>query len=52
VLINWAWEYFRFERAARLIYPLPQAQPALGTATPPPGEKVPAEAVATTYHPN
>ncbi|MDT8897975.1 NAD(P)/FAD-dependent oxidoreductase [Thermanaerothrix sp. 4228-RoL] len=52
VFINWAWEYFRFERAARLIYPMPQVHSAPSTTITPPDEKEPAAVIATIYNPN
>ncbi|WP_299024109.1 NAD(P)/FAD-dependent oxidoreductase [uncultured Thermanaerothrix sp.] len=38
VLINWAWEYFRYERAARLIYPPPQAHQGIPSTASQPSE--------------
>lgn len=41
VLINWAWEYFRFERAARLIYHYRKHSLRWGQPPHPPGKRYP-----------
>lgn len=51
VLINWAWEYFRYERAARLIYPLPPAHRNAPLPAAQPGETSPMASL-TTCRPN